>query len=57
VAHHINRGTALFADRHSPLFEGLRVLLEDCFEAVIMVVVEASLHRTVDRVQPATSSG
>jgi DNA-binding NarL/FixJ family response regulator len=34
------------------MLEGLRVLLEDYFDAVIMVADESSLYRAVDRLQP-----
>lgn len=48
----MKRGTVLLADRHSPMLEGLRVLLEGCFEAVIMVADEPSLFRALDKLQP-----
>jgi DNA-binding NarL/FixJ family response regulator len=52
VADHMKRGTVLLADRHSPMLEGLRVLLEGYFDAVIMVADESSLYRAVERLQP-----
>jgi DNA-binding NarL/FixJ family response regulator len=45
-------GTVLLADRHSPMLEGVRSLLEGRFEAVVMVADEASLFQAVQRLQP-----
>ena len=41
------QGTVLVADRHSPMLEGVRSLLEGCFQAVVMVADEASLFQAV----------
>ncbi len=49
----MKQGTVLLADRHSPMLEGVRSLLEDCFEVVVMVADEASLLQAVQRLQPA----
>ena len=46
-------GTVLLADRHSPMLEGVRSLLEGCFQAVVMVADEASLLQAVQGLQPA----
>jgi len=48
----MSEGTVLLADRHSPMLEGLRALLEERFEAVIMVADEASLVRAIEKLQP-----
>ena len=49
----MRHGTVLLADRHSPMLEAVRDLLEGCFEAVIMVADESSLFQAVDKLQPA----
>ena len=49
----MRHGAVLLADRHSPMLEGVRDLLEGCFEAVIMVADESSLFQAVDKLQPA----
>ena len=49
----MRQGTVLLADRHSPMLEGVRNLLEGCFQAVVMVADEASLLQAVQRLQPA----
>ena len=46
-------GTVLLADRHSPMLEGVRTLLEGRFEAVVMVADESSLFQAVEKLQPA----
>ena len=33
----MREGTVLLADSHSPMLEGIRTLLEERFEAVVMV--------------------
>ena len=43
----MKQGTVLLADRHSPMLEGVRSLLEGCFQAVVMVADEASLFQAV----------
>ena len=48
----MKQGTVLLADRHSPMLEGVRNLLEGCFQAVVMVADEASLFEAVQRLQP-----
>jgi len=52
VADEMKRGTVLIADRHCVMLESLRALLEDHFDAVIMVADEPSLYRAFDRLQP-----
>jgi DNA-binding NarL/FixJ family response regulator len=42
---------ALLADRHHGLTEGLRGLLENAFEVVVMVADEQSLFETVERMR------
>lgn len=49
----MKQGTVLLADRHSPMLEGVRSLLEECFEVVVMVADEPSLFEAVQRLQPA----
>jgi DNA-binding NarL/FixJ family response regulator len=49
----MKQGTVLLADRHSPMLEGVRSLLEGCFEAVVMVADEASLWQAVKGLHPA----
>ena len=49
----MKQGTVLLADRHPPMLEGVRSLLEGCFEAVVMVADEASLWQAVQGLQPA----
>lgn len=49
----MRHGTVLLVDRHSPMLEGVRDLLEGTFEAVIMVADESSLFQAVDKLQPA----
>jgi DNA-binding NarL/FixJ family response regulator len=44
-----NISCALLADRHSPLTEGIRGLLETTFEVVVMVADEASLMESLSR--------
>lgn len=48
----MRHGTVLLADRHSPMLEGVRSLLEGCFQVVVMVADEASLFQAVQRLQP-----
>ena len=48
----MKQGTVLLADRHSPMLEGVRNLLEGRFQAVVMVADEASLFQAVQGLQP-----
>ena len=48
----MRQGTVLLADSHSPMLEGLRMLLEQRLEAVIMVADESSLSRAIKSLQP-----
>jgi DNA-binding NarL/FixJ family response regulator len=48
----MSEGTVLLADSHSPMLEGTRTLLEERFEAVIMVGDEVSLYRAIEKLQP-----
>jgi DNA-binding NarL/FixJ family response regulator len=43
--------TVLLADSHSPMLEALRTLLEQRFEAVVMVADESSLLRAIEKLQ------
>jgi DNA-binding NarL/FixJ family response regulator len=45
-------GTVLLADSHSPMLEGIRSLLEERFNAVVMVADERSLLEAVEKLQP-----
>ena len=49
----MKQGTVLLADRHSPMLEGVRNLLEGYFQAVVMVADEASLWQAVQGLHPA----
>ena len=48
----MKHGTVLVADSHSPMLEGVRSLLEERFEAVVMVADEKSLLPTAAKLQP-----
>lgn len=48
----MERGTVLVADSHSPMLEGVRSLLQDWFESVVMVADEKSLLQSADKLQP-----
>lgn len=48
-----DRGCVLLADRHSPLSEGIRGLLETRFEVVVMVADEISLSESLARLNVA----
>ena len=48
-------GTALLADRHHSLIEGVRGLLESMFAAVVMVADETSLFESAERLQPTVA--
>jgi len=48
----MRRGSVLLADSHSPMLEGIRSLLDERFEAVVMVADERSLLATMDRLKP-----
>jgi DNA-binding NarL/FixJ family response regulator len=45
-------GTVLLADSHSPMLEGIRSLLEERFNVVVMVADERSLLEAVEKLQP-----
>jgi DNA-binding NarL/FixJ family response regulator len=45
-------GTVLLADSHWPLLEGVRSLLEERFEVVVMVTDEASLVQAIAKLRP-----
>jgi DNA-binding NarL/FixJ family response regulator len=45
-------GTVLLADSHWPLLEGVRSLLEERFEAVVMVTDEVSLVQAIEKLRP-----
>jgi DNA-binding NarL/FixJ family response regulator len=48
----MKHGTVLLADSHSPMLEGVRSLLEERFESVVMVADESSLLPTAEKLQP-----
>jgi len=48
-------GTALLADRHYSLIEGVCGLLESMFAAVVMVADESSLFESAERLQPTVA--
>ena len=45
-------GTVLVADSHSPMLAGVRSLLEERFESVVMVADENSLQQTAEKLRP-----
>ena len=45
-------GSVLLADSHSPMLEGIRSLLDERFEAVVMVADERSLLEAIERLKP-----
>jgi two-component system secretion response regulator SsrB len=50
--HETTQNCVLLADRHQPLMDGVRGLLETAFETVVMVADEASLLEGVSRLRP-----
>lgn len=48
----MKHGTVLVADRHSPMLEGVRSLLEERFESLVMVADEISLLQAAEKLQP-----
>lgn len=48
----MKQGTVLLADRHSPMLEGVRSLLEETFESVVMVADESSLYQAAEKMSP-----
>lgn len=48
----MKHGTVLLADSHSPMLEGVRSLLEERFESVVMVSDENSLVQTAEKLRP-----
>ena len=48
----MKHGTVLVADSHSPMLEGVRSLLQEKFESVVMVADESSLLQTAEKLQP-----
>ena len=48
----MRKGSVLLADRHSPMLEGIRSLLDERFEAVVMVADERSLLEAIERLKP-----
>jgi DNA-binding NarL/FixJ family response regulator len=48
----MRRGNVLLADSHAPMLEGIRSLLNERFEAVVMVADERSLVETMERLKP-----
>jgi DNA-binding NarL/FixJ family response regulator len=45
-------GTVVLADTHFPMLEGVRSLLDEWFDSVVMVADESSLLRTVEKLHP-----
>jgi DNA-binding NarL/FixJ family response regulator len=48
----MRRGSVVLADSHSPMLEGVRSLLDDRFEVVVMVADVRSLLETLEKLQP-----
>jgi DNA-binding NarL/FixJ family response regulator len=48
----MKHGTVLVADNHSPILEGVRSLLEERFESVVMVADVSSLLQTAEKLRP-----
>jgi DNA-binding NarL/FixJ family response regulator len=48
----MKRGTVLLADRHSPMLEGVRSLLEERCQSVVMVADESSLLQAAEKMRP-----
>ncbi len=48
----MKHGSVVLADQHAPMLEGVRGLLEELFEVVVMVAEETSLLRAIERLQP-----
>jgi len=48
----MKHGTVLVADRHSPMLGGVRSLLEERFESVVMVADENSLVQMAEKLRP-----
>lgn len=48
----MRRGSVLLADSHSPMLEGIRSVLDERFEVVVMVADVRSLLETMERLQP-----
>ena len=48
----MEQGTVIVADSHSQILEGVRSLLEERFESVVMVADENSLLQTAEKLRP-----
>ena len=48
----MKHGTVLLADAHAPMLEGVRSILEEYFEVVVMVAQPNSLLAAIDRLDP-----
>jgi len=48
----MKRGIVLLADSHSPMLEGVRSLLEESYESVVMVANENSLLQAAEKLEP-----
>jgi DNA-binding NarL/FixJ family response regulator len=48
----MRRGSVILADSHSPMLEGIRSLLDERFEVVVMVADVRSLLETMDKLRP-----
>ncbi len=48
----MKHGSVLLADSHGPMLEGVRSLLEERFDSVVMVADESSLLQTAEKLLP-----
>ncbi len=48
----MRRGSVLLADNHSPMLEGIRSLLIERFDVVVMVADATSMMETLEKLQP-----
>ena len=48
----MKHGTVLLADAHAPMLEGVRSILEEYFEVVVMVADQNALLAAIDRLDP-----
>ena len=48
----MKHGTVLLADAHAPMLEGVRSILEEYFEVVVMVAHQNALLAAIDRLDP-----
>lgn len=48
----MKHGTVLLADTHAPMLEGVRSILEEYFEVVVMVAHQNALLAAIERLNP-----